>query len=332
MTPFQSLEAQPGRVVVESPRFACEDGVVSLTVKAAGDESDDIGVPLLADPSGDGVVAYLPRGRDVTVTEKRTVDGNVWLRVPSGTAVRFRDAGVTEQKEDDAATSQGEVDADNEIVDNDELGQGTEFREADCEEDLWLAMLDETGTMVIERAVPFVETFEVELNGASGMAIAFHEDTNLSGADVVELFRNSTCNDEDRIGSALQNTDIAPESPLKIRTSLIYVRLTVHSAFSCSFRMVAAAAVIPRDPWEKYMVPGRHVLLESLHEYANDTNSFDDVQINEASSIAVIFDSRTSTETNYDYIKMLYSKNSDKFYGEEKYTGMQAKRYCVACF
>jgi hypothetical protein len=189
--------------------------------------------------------------------------------------------------------------------------------------DLWVCVTDNDNKVVVVRSGEHIEEFEFDMGKSPGIQIIFHEDSKLEdGLDKLEFFKSSSYDTIDLIGKAYTGSDL-PGDPIKLRMSKIYVRLTRRSAFAWGIRTAAAPAVIPRDPWDKYMVLGKYKIIESPHEYDNSQDSYEDVHIEGADSVTVMFDPRSATELNYDYIQFKHNKESSNYYGVEKYTGKQ---------
>lgn len=273
-------------------------------------EREDLSkISLRREPSSTAaVVAFLESGATVTVTETKVVDGVMWLRVPSGTQAQAVDH----------ATSDGATEAKNGSDDEGEHATAEVY----TEEDSWLQAQDRTRRYQAHRVVPVVAAGELHVSGKPGMAVAFDGAIRSPGVQTIEFFNHADCQPEQRVGSVLRSDDISADKAIELYGRHIYVKVALDLVVCPEIRVAAVPAEVARDPWHRFMVPGRFALLESTHPYADNLHTFDVVRIPNAVSIAVMFDPRSATEANYDYIQFLQDKSdSTHWYGEAKYTG-----------
>lgn len=76
---------------------------------------------------------------------------------------------------------------------------------------------------------------------------------------------------------------------------------------------------------ENISVVNRTEIIESTHEYENNMDSLVELRIPGASRIVVVFDSRSRTEFNYDYVTFFKNENRVERYGEPYYSGRDAE-------
>lgn len=75
---------------------------------------------------------------------------------------------------------------------------------------------------------------------------------------------------------------------------------------------------------ENISVMSRTEIMESCHEYENNMDSLDELRIPGASRIVIVFDSRSRTEFNYDYVTFFKNEDRVERYGEQYYSGRDA--------
>ncbi|GAB9466542.1 Hect e3 ubiquitin ligase [Globisporangium polare] len=76
---------------------------------------------------------------------------------------------------------------------------------------------------------------------------------------------------------------------------------------------------------ESVVAESRLETMESAHEYENNQDTLQELRISGATRIIVTFDSRSRTETNYDYVTFYKDQLKQECYGEAKYSGRDAE-------
>lgn len=66
---------------------------------------------------------------------------------------------------------------------------------------------------------------------------------------------------------------------------------------------------------------GEEVIVESVHPYPHNANTFLGIQVDHAISYEITFDSRSKTESGCDYIVFYKNDQHSEIWGESKYTG-----------
>jgi hypothetical protein len=65
-------------------------------------------------------------------------------------------------------------------------------------------------------------------------------------------------------------------------------------------------------------------IFESKHPYDNSINHFFDIAFDDAKCIEIVFDIKSSTEWNCDYLQFFKDASHITFWGLEKYSGLKS--------
>lgn len=142
----------------------------------------------------------------------------------------------------------------------------------------------------------------------NGVAISIQEKSQLGPSDILEFFSSSNMAPSSLVASFDGSSkDCWPtlKSPFLIEGSgNLWAKCSRLSPFTCGVRAVALPAYCPPDVFDKFklhsLAPGRYKIFESKHPYDNNSDYTFSTRIEGASSLAVFFDPKTSTEQNYD--------------------------------
>ncbi|RLN02302.1 hypothetical protein BBJ28_00003986 [Nothophytophthora sp. Chile5] len=66
--------------------------------------------------------------------------------------------------------------------------------------------------------------------------------------------------------------------------------------------------------------------MESSHEYENNMDALEELQVPGASRMVIAFDPRTRTEVNYDYVTFYKDKSKSEYYGSQYYSGRDTEQ------
>lgn len=209
---------------------------------------------------------------------------------------------------------------------------GYKFECSSCKP-LMEELMEKPGAVKLDSMHPYVNTGKpegdvalVSVRGRYHSCVYFSQKCELSPGDVLDILLSDPAIDMDAKPYMSFTETNFPKSEVFVPSPKFWVRFVSSSGTgNCyGYEMVAYRGF---DLFTAAVASAGAVVIETPHPYDNDSDI--KYPINIASieplegvrKVAVAFDTRSATESNYDYITFLSAEEGGTTYGEDKYSG-----------
>lgn len=175
--------------------------------------------------------------------------------------------------------------------------------------------------------------FEVSVNGADALKVAFDPMTSTHADDKIVFWRDESLSEKFEVDFSYSGNSSCSFPGIGISSVVIPAGRFWVSFTTCDrnddleehwgFRFAASATVLPKDPWPEFLARKHIMTFESAHEYSNSMSEHTSISVSfpNCKSVNIVFDPQTNTELNYDYLTFYKDSRRTEYWGSEKYSG-----------